>query len=512
MAVEIPFKSTLNRLINCSLQKLVFFSTFLLVLLLPLHPEGVAQSSGERPNILFAFADDWGYPDASVYGQAGLETPNFDRVARQGALFERAFVASPSCTPSRGAVLSGQHVWRLGPAANLWSTMPEDVPLYTDLLEQAGYHVGHTRKGWGPGRLKPGGRKQNPAGPKFKNFSSFLDQRNGDQPFCFWFGSKDPHRPYSEDLRENMNIDPADVDVPPYFPDVSPVRRDLANYFAEVQRFDRDVGRLLNLLEKRDELQNTIVVVAGDHGMPFPRAKTHLYDSGSRVPLAVQWPSRMEAGQEITSLVNLADLAPTFLKAAGISPPEAMTGRSLWPLLTGDGSDHRHWDRVFLARERHVVAQEAPETGGYPMRAIRTGDYLYIRNLKPNRWPSGTPYWKEAQADNAWLADCDNGPTKFYLWANRNDSDVETYYDLAFTKRPAVELYDLEKDPHQMHNVAGTSQYEEVQERLKKQLLDELKSTNDPRVTGSGEKFDDYPYYGGAPSWPGKETFEQYKN
>lgn len=180
-------------------------------------------ANGRPPNILLAIADDWGFPDAGAYGNRVVKTPTFNRLAREGVLFTHAFVSSPSCTPSRGALLTGQHFWRLGHGANLWSTLPADLTTYTDLLEAKGYHVGFTRKGWGPGEL--GERKRNPAGKEFKDFAEFLRRRPDGKPFCFWFGSLDPHRPYDLGSGEQSGIDLAKIDVPAALPDVASTLR-----------------------------------------------------------------------------------------------------------------------------------------------------------------------------------------------------------------------------------------------------------------------------------------------
>jgi arylsulfatase A-like enzyme len=466
----------------------------------------------DPPNILFAFADDWG-THAGVYGTVGLETPIFDRVAEQGVLFERAFVSSPSCTPSRGAVLTGQHIWRLGPGANLWSTLPAELPVYPHMLqEDAGYFVGHTRKGWGPGRLEPGGRDARPAGPSFESFDAFLDARPADAPFVFWFGSSDPHRVYADSLRAAMNLDPADVTVPPYYPDVPAVRRDIANYYAEVQRFDQEVGQLMDRLRAMGELDNTIVVISGDHGWPFPRGKTQLYDAGTHVPLAIQWPDRVPPGRVVQDFVSLTDLAPTFLEAADVAVPEQMTGRSLLPLLASDRDRFdAPRDEIVFGRERHTPAQAGDESGGYPMRAIRTDEFLYIRNFTPDRWPSGTPDWQNAYLEEGWLGDCDNGPAKFYLWAHRDDPDVAPLYDLSFAKRPAEELYVLQDDPHQMRNVADDPDHAATKTRLRERLMEALAATDDPRAADAMVPLDEGPYYGGIPNWPGQETIDAYE-
>jgi len=311
-----------------------------------------------------------------------------------------------------------------------------------------------------------------------------------------------------------MGIDPATVEVPPMLPDVPAVRRDIANYYAEVQRFDREVGRLLQTLAERGELKNTIVVMSGDHGWPFPRGKANLYDAGTRVPLAIRWPDRVEAGRTISEFVNLTDLAPTFLEVGGAPVPEEMTGQSLIDLLIPSEHDRPEAGRdyVVMGRERHTPAQESPNDGGYPARALRTDDYLYIRNYYPDRWPAGTPHYRRAATNNGWLGDTDNGPTKFYLWAHRSGrSRLQELYEQSFAKRPAVELYDLRSDPHQLHNVATDPDYAEVRKRLGERLPTLLRRRDDPRATGTNPTLDRPPYFGGIPSWPGDSTLTPYR-
>jgi N-sulfoglucosamine sulfohydrolase len=454
-----------------------------------------------RPNILLAIADDWGYPHASCYGDPVVKTPTFDRLAREGVLFRHAFVSSPSCTPSRGALLSGQHFWRLREGADLWVTLPKDIPVYPDLLEEAGYFVGHMRKGWGPGKL--GDRARNPAGPPFKDFADFLEQRPKGSPFCFWFGSIDPHRPYDAGSGKASGIDPAKIKLPAAFPDAPEVRSDVADYYFEVQRFDREVGELLDRLTALGELDNTVVVMTGDHGMPFPRGKANLYDLGTRVPLAIRWGDKLkQPGRTVSDFVLLPDLAPTFLAAAGVEHLAGMTARSLLDLLTLEKSSEPPRDHVIFGRERHTQAQEAPETGGYPMRGIRTADYLYVRNFLPDRWPVGTPDHQKAFLDRAWLGDTDNGPTKTFLWLRREEPAVRPFYHLAFAKRPAEELYDLRADPDQQRNLADDKAYSVAKQELSTRLVQELEATADPRIVGGGDAFDRYPYYGGVPQWP----------
>ena len=451
-----------------------------------------AETRQAQPNILLVIADDWSYPHAGAYRDATVSTPAFDRVAREGALFGHAFTAAPSCTPSRAALLTGQAVHRLAEGANLWGFLPARFPVYPDLLEAAGYAVGHTGKGWGPGRFEPGGRPRNPAGPPFESFDAFLATRRDGQPFCFWYGSTDPHRPYDAGSGEQAGLRSSTVKVPGFLPDSPAVRGDLLDYYAEVQRFDRQLAALLDTLDRRGELDNTIVVVTSDNGMPFPRAKANLYDAGTRMPLAIRWPRGIKAGTPIDAFVSLTDLAPTFLQAAGVPVPDGMTGTSLLALLGSPGAAPEARDKVFIERERHANVRRSDAS--YPARAVRTADFLYIRNYRPDRWPAGDPELYFAVGP---FGDIDGGPAKSLLLERRDEPDVRRFLELATARRPADELYDLKKDPEQLINVAAAPAYAKALERLRSDLAAWQRSTGDPRVTEDDDRWDKYPYYGG---------------
>jgi N-sulfoglucosamine sulfohydrolase len=456
-----------------------------------------AKAPDSRPNILFALADDWSWPHASIGGDTVVNTPTFDRVAREGVLFPKAFVSSPSCTPSRGAILAGQWHWRLEEGASLWSTLQTKFDVYPDLLEQVGYHVGFIRKGWGPGNFKVSGRTRNPAGPGYRDFDRFMQARPAGTPFGFWFGSHDPHRPYKwrSGIESGMRLE--DVTVPPCLPDCEEIRTDICDYYWEVQRFDREIGEMLKLLEESGELDNTLVVISGDNGMPFPRCKSNLYNLGTNVPLAVRWGDKIRGGRVVDDFVSLTDLAPTFLEAAGLKPTAAMTGRSFVDVLTSgkSGRVDPKRDRVLTGKERHTVCQEDSMVG-YPMRAIRTHDFLYIRNFKPDRWPAGHP--SDGRIDPRGYGDIDASRTKVYMMDHRDDPGVARMFELAFGKRPVEELYDLRNDPGQLNNVADNPDYVAIKEKLAADLMGELAATGDPRVLGEGDVFDNYPYYGGT--------------
>ena len=452
-------------------------------------PAVLAQTGRRQPNILFAIADDQSYAHTSASGYKAVSTPNFDRIARTGVRFTHSFCSSPSCTPSRGAILTGQHFWRLEEGGNLWSTLPTKFNLYPDMLEKAGYHIGLQGKGWGPGDLKDVGRTRNPAGPDYKDFDAFFESRPTGKPFCFWFGSIDPHRPYDKGFGREAGIRIEDIEVPSWLPDHPAVREDMADYLAEIQRFDRDLGAILAVIEKAGELENTLVVVTSDNGMPFPRAKTNLYDSGTRMPLAISWPAQVPGGRVVEDFVSHTDFAPTFLEAAGLTVPASMTGRSLLAILrsTKQGQVEKSRDRVYTGRERHTQMRAGGV--GYPTRAVRTRDFLYIRNYEPDRWPSGDP---------PHFGDIDNGPSKEFIVTHNDGEQYGKFYQLACAKRPAEELYDIRRDPAQQVNVATHPKYAREKSKIAKMLQDYLTQTDDPRATTGKVIWDTSKYYGSA--------------
>lgn len=447
------------------------------------------QAIVSRPNILLLLADDWAWPHAGAYGDKVVKTPTFDRVAREGALFTNAFSAAPSCTPSRASLLTGRAVHQLEEGGNLWSALPSKFAVYPDLLEQAGYVVGFTRKGWGPGDFAASGRKRNPAGDQFKSFDEFFKQLPTGKPFCFWFGSPDPHRPYDKGTGAKSGMKAENVVVPAFLPDAPEVRNDILDYYFAIERFDREIGGILKTLEDAKLLDKTLVVITGDNGLPFPRAKANVYDAGAHQPFAVRWPGKVKAGRVLDEFVVLTDLAPTFLEAAGMKPLPEMTGRSLMPLLAGQKQSGR--DKVFLERERHANVRRGDL--GYPVRAVRTNDLLYIRNLRPDRWPAGDPTVYFAVGD---FGDIDPGPSKDLLLTRRNDPVIGKFFKLATDKRPAEELYDLKKDRGQINNIADKSEYATTKKKLRAELDKWMRETQDPRATRDDDRWDQYRYFG----------------
>jgi len=515
---------------------------------LPAAPERTPA----QPNILFIFADDWGR-HASAYAKLDgpgtvndvLQTPNFDRIAREGVLFRHAHVTAPSCTPCRSSLLSGQYFWRTGRGAILQGAVWDpSIPAYPLLLREAGYHIGKTYKVWSPGTPvdAPYGTNQfayESAGRQFnqfsqnvtrmvrngmplaeakqrlydevgRNFEAFLRDRKPGQPFCYWFGPTHTHRTWERGSGKALwGIEPERLrgKMPSFLPDVAEVREDLADYFGEVQALDAVLGYFVRKLEAMGELEHTLLVISGDHGAPgFPHGKCNLYDFGTGVPLVIRG-AGTRGGRVVDDMVNLMDLAPTFLEIGGVKPPEGMTGRSLVNVLKSSRSGlvdpQRTW--VVTGRERHVAAARE-QFLPYPQRALRTQDYLYIINFKPDRWPLGDPFRlngddppsAEELRDNTMVTfmDMDASPTKAWLVTHRHEPQWKRHYDLAFGKRPREELYVLTRDPHQVNNVAADPQYASVRAELEQRLLAELKRTGDPRLVDEGRFFETPPLSG----------------
>ena len=470
-------------------------------------------TADRAPNILLFLADDWSYPHASVYGDATVRTPNFDALARGGMLFTNAYCASPSCSPSRASILTGRYPHQNGVAGNLWSEFPAALTVYPEVLEAAGYRTGFDQKGWGPGDWQASGRPQDPTGAHNEDFRDFLAGKSADQPFCFWFGTRDPHRKYEQGLGVLMGMKPDSVEVPAFLPDLPCVRNDLLDYYAEIERLDRHLGQALELLRARGELDNTLIIVTSDNGMPFPRAKANLYDAGTRMPFVAHWPARIPAGTTYEGFINLASLGPTFVDAAGLDVPVDMTLPSLLPLLTGEdhvagaaswgeGDPRRPEREVLIERERH--AQVRAGEASYAVRALRNDSFLYIRNYYPGRWPAGDPV--AVQSVGAY-GDVDNSISKMLILAHQQPAgDTTDYFRLSFDKRPAEELYHVATDPYQLTNLAADPTYTAPLTEHRTRLLAHLTETGDPRVADPQTIFWDTARY--TPTY-GKHEFDR---
>lgn len=461
-----------------------------------------AQGNPARPNILFIIFDDWGWSHAGAYGCRWVKTPNFDRVAREGLLFRNSFTSNPKCSPCRASILTGRNSWQTEEAMCHNGLFPSKFALYPDLLESAGYVIGLTGKGWGPGDYKSTGFRRNPAGPSFdvhktkppasgiggndyaRNFEAFLAQRPKDKPFCFWMGFSEPHRAYERNAGVRLGKNPAEVTVPAYLPDTDLVRNDLVDYAVEVEYADSHIGRALEALAAQGVLDQTLIVITSDHGMPFPRVKGQIFEDGFHLPLAMRWGAGIRPGRIVEDFVNVRDLAPTYLELAGLPLHPQMTGKSLVEILRSDRSGwiDRSRNVMLAGKERHDIGR--PYDWGYPVRAIRTPEYLYIHNFFPDRWPAGNP-----ETD---FGNCDPSPTKEFLKAIGGE-----FYEMSFGKRPPDMLYRLSDDPECVRNLAHDPFHAPVMEGLREQMLTALKAEQDPRALGNGAIFDTYRYLGG---------------
>lgn len=410
------------------------------------------------PNIVFLFSDDQSSPDLGAYGNSAIQTPNLDRLADEGMLFRRGYVTTSQCSPSRASILTGRSPHVVGA-----SRLHVDAqPIYESLIEKLndrGYYTGAYRK-----------VHQTEIQEQFdfygdgdEAFSSFFDSVPEEEPFFLWFGTTDPHRGYNVDEYEYQH-NPKDVIVPEYLPDTEEVRKDLANYYNEITRFDKESGEILNLLEERGLSENTMVVVSSDNGMPFPRAKATLYEAGVRVPLIVKWPGHVEFGST-DELVSLVDLPATWLDAAGVEIPEDFGGKSLLSFFEDGETNHREY--LFAERNWH--------DNWDPMRAVIGDRYKLIQNYRPEveYIPSldilNSPSYKEIQRLN------DDGELSGNLSWYENSS------------RPQIEFYDLVNDPNEWNNLAEDAEYDSLINQYQQILSEWMNGTNDflPAPKGS---------------------------
>ncbi len=461
----------------------------------------------KKPNILFCIADD-----ASHFGYNGfgyVKTPNIDKLAYEGVICENAFTTNPKCAPSRASILSGMHTWELKEGCNHFTLFPANIDIYPDILERDGYYTGYTGKGWAPGDYITNGRTRNPAGDEYnshkiippedsrisrydytENFRQFIEGNDCGRPFCFWFGAIEPHRPYN--LGESCDFDTEYNDIsymPSYFPDTETVRRDLLDYAFEINWFDRHVGNMVKILEEKGMLEDTFILVTSDNGMPFPRIKGQMYEQDVHLPMVAYWKGHIVKNVKLKELISFIDIAPTFLELAGVHQ-DFMSGQSMLGLLIGE-KDCKDRQYVYFGREKHDVGRE--DDAGYPVRCIRNDKWLYVRNYKPDRWPSGNP---ETQYTN-----CDLSPTKDVIMKMAEKGN-DRYLDYCFGKRGAEELYNIEDDIECMNNLINVKEYAGIKENLRMRMDRKLEETKDPRHFGDGDVFENYPSNKNRPhSW-----------
>lgn len=466
-----------------------------------------------RPNILFCIADDASYRHFSANGSSWVKTPGFDRVAKDGILFSNCYTPNAKSAPSRACILTGLYSWQLGAAGNHTPIFPDDLKVVTEALNENGYQVGHTGKGWGPG--EPGtvnGQPRQLTGTSYQkhklnpitaginkndylsNFQDFLKEKKEGEPWFFWFGCYEPHRDYEYGTGEKIGgkSRKAIDDLPAFWPDNDVVRNDMLDYALEVEYYDNQIVGFLNELEKRGELDNTIVIITSDNGMPFPRSKGNDYEYSNHMPLAVMWKNGIaNPGRKVDDYVNFVDFAPTFLDVSKIDTQQSglivPAGKSLTDIFKSSKAGVVTKDRNYtlLGRERHDYGR--PHNQGYPIRSILKNNLLYINNMKPNLYPCGNP--------ETGYTDCDGSPTKSEILRMKRSGENLFYYNVTFDFRSAEELYDLSKDKECMNNLIEDKKLVARKEEMKKLLFEKLREQKDPRVIGDGDVFDRYPFW-----------------
>ena len=458
-----------------------------------------AADDAARPNVIFFIADDVSWNDYGCYGNSAARTPHIDALAKNGIRFNHAYLTASSCSPSRSSIITGRYPHNNGKAAELHQPISWNLPWFPELLRDAGYytvisgkhHMTSTKGPNGETRPKPfdhvdGGRAKGNSGGH-ANWLSVTEDRPKDKPFFFWFAAYDAHRGWDADKQwDAKRYGPmhkaADVIVPPFLIDDQDTRDDLASYYNEVTRFDHYIGAVVAELKSQGELDNTLIFVLADNGRPFPRAKTRIHDSGMKTALVAHWPAGIKtAGRASDSLVSIIDLAPTVLDVAGLEPTETMQGVSLQPLLDRTSANVRK----FAFSEHNWHDYEAHGRG------VRGDGFLLIRNFRPYQ---------------AWQGPADSvrSPSHVSLQSKRDAKKLTAaQQDVFLAPRPAVELYDLRGDPHQLTNLAGRPDFN-IQRALLQQKLERwMKETHDSvpeeishdsfdRETGDALKLKDY--------------------
>lgn len=452
------------------------------------------NASPTRPNLLLILTDDQSWAHTGIEGYPLVKTPNFDSIARQGIYFKNGYVSAPTCTASRSAILSGQDFWRTGTGAVLMGYYPQSLISYQEILNQHGYEVGYTGKGWGPGSQH--GRStligknfnqivvQNPPDgisptDYSKNFNAFLDKLETGKPFSFWIGIQEPHRratKYSKDgYAENdgsyFSTKEQQRWLPKFLPNTDFVRKDFQGYLQQIEHMDGELGRILEVLKNHGHMNDTMIVFASDNGMGYPGGKSNNSLYGVRVPFAVQWDGHIKnPGVNDNYLVSAIDIAPTFLNAAGIDIPESMTGVSFLPLLQGKRFKSPRDGYVVTGFERHAP-NARPNLQGYPSRAVITKNYMYIHNFIPDLWPLGDPpAYGDVQA--------------YFLWKEvSNQKEIARKKNWLLGKRPKEMLFSIE-DTFQENNLIGTPEglqkHANIVGRHRKKLNEYLIKTQDP--------------------------------
>lgn len=403
------------------------------------------------PNIVLIIGDDISWTDFGCYGHPSIQTPHIDQLAQQGMRFDRFFLTASSCSPSRCSIISGRYPHNTG-AAELHTPLPAAMIAFPSRLQEAGYYTVQAGKThMGPHAMASfnkayGTQNGGPGGEA--HWVEALQDRPRDKPFFAWFASLDAHRAWQVDSLGHKHS-PNSVLVPPYLADTPETRQDLAAYYDEIGRLDRYVGLVKAELAKQGALDNTLILVMADNGMPFPRAKTRVYDSGMQSPLIVHWPQGIkEGGSVCASLVSAVDIAPTLLAVAGVAIPESFQGRSFAERFANPSGVFRRY--VYAEHNWHDY--EALE------RSVRSHDYLYVLNERPH-------------LSNGGPADSKNSPSQHALNQLRDAGQLSAAQaDIFQTPRPREELFAVQNDSLQLLNLASHPDYQAVLQQYRAEL------------------------------------------
>ncbi|MEM8968691.1 MAG: sulfatase [Bacteroidota bacterium] len=428
----------------------------------------------ERPNLILIIADDMAWDDYGAYGHPTIRTPYLDTLAQQGIRFDQALLTISSCSPSRASIITGKYPHSTD-AEQLHWPLPADQITFVEKLRAAGYWTGQAGK-WHLGeaikdrfdkvmdvstsgfQLPSGGKamvqQENESG--CEDWINILNARSKDTPFFLWLAALDPHRDYKPNSIAQPHTS-TDVIVPPYLPDTPEVRKDLALYYDEISRLDAFVGELLQELDRQGIAENTLILFISDNGRPFPRDKTTLYDSGIKTPWVIRWPGQVVPGSVCQSLVSSLDIAPTFLKLAGLKPDQPFQGKDFSPLLSQPSQPIQE----FIYAEDHWHDFE-----DYT-RAVRTEQFKYIRNFYED-------------LPNTPSADILRSSTFQVMKQLREVDSLNTAQLACFVSpRPSEELYDVEQDPYELTNLAGNSEYAEILDDMRKKMEQVRQQTQD---------------------------------
>ena len=430
----------------------------------------------QPPNLILIIADDMAWDDCGACGHPNIQTPNIDKLAKEGMMFHQAFLTTSSCSPSRTSIITGTYPHQTD-AEQLHWPLPADKTTFVEKLKEAGYWTAQAGK-WHLGDYvkdrfhmlaeesiekltKTYGKLPEDDHSGANLWVPLLEHRPKDRSFFLWLAAHDPHRGYQAGIIENPHTT-EDVILPPYVPDTKKVRKDYALYYDEISRMDSYIGEVVATLERQGVSDNTLILFISDNGRPFPRDKTTLYDSGIKTPWIVKWPKQVEAGSQSESLVSSVDIGSTFLSLAGLEPPDKMAGVDFSPILENPDAEVR--DRIYGQAHWHDHENF--------VRAIRDGRYKYIRTFF-NDLPLTPP------------ADALTSPTFAEIRKRKRSGQLDETLRRYFEPRPEEELYDLQNDPHELNNLADDpQQFREELNRLRGELLDFMERYDDgvPRL------------------------------